>query len=99
MDILIAQTNSQPGSGIAAFLPMILIGLIFYYLILRPQTKEKKKIELEISNLKIGDKVLTRGGICGKIINFTGKNKQKVILESNGAVKLTVLRNYLTLDK
>ena len=99
MEILFAQTNAPGGSGFAAFLPMILIGLIFYFLILRPQTKQKKIHELELSNMKVGDKVITRGGILGKIIDITGKNKQRIIIKTDKETRLTVSKSYLTLDK
>ena len=98
MELIFAQTNSPSGSGIAAFLPMILIGLIFYFLILRPQTQQRKKHELELSNLKIGDKIITRGGIYGKIESFQGKNNSKVLITSGTNIKLLVSRSYLTID-
>ena len=48
MSILFAQSEQVPGSGIAAFLPFLLIGLIFYFLILRPQSKQKKDHDVYI---------------------------------------------------
>ena len=99
MEILFAQNNISSGSGIAAFLPMILIGLIFYFLILRPQTQQKKIHEIELSNMKAGDKVITRGGVYGKIIDMKGKNKQRIIIKTAEETKLTVAKSYLTLDK
>ena len=77
MSILFAQSASAGGS-IAAFLPFILIGLIFYFLILRPQSKQKKDHDLMLSNLKKGDKLLTRGGLYGTMVNFQGKNDSSI---------------------
>ena len=99
MEFLFAQTNSSSGSGFAAFLPMILIGLIFYFLILRPQTQQKKAHELELSNLKVGDKIITRGGIYGKIIEMAGKDKNKITIKTDNETRLTVSKAYLSLDK
>ena len=95
MDFLFAQNNGNAGNGIAAFLPIILIGLIFYLLILRPQTKQRKQHADTLSNLKKGDKILTRGGIYGKIVNFQGNNNNKVSIDVGSGVKLTIARSYI----
>ena len=95
MDILLAQNSSQSGSGLLGFLPIILIGLIFYLLILRPQTKQRKQHEDTLANLKKGDKIITRGGLYGKIINFQGKANNKVIIDTGESRKLTVSRAYI----
>ena len=95
MTILFAQTNANTGSGIAAFLPFLLIGLIFYFLILRPQSKQKKDHENALANLKEGDKVLTRGGAYGKIVNFQGKNSHIVTLDVGSGTKINFARSYV----
>ena len=95
MSILFAQSASAGGS-IAAFLPFILIGLIFYFLILRPQSKQKKDHDLMLSNLKKGDKILTRGGLYGTIINFQGKNNHKVIIDIGSDTKVAIGRTYVS---
>ena len=95
MDILLAQNSLQPGNGILGFIPIILIGLIFYLLILRPQTKQRKQQENTLANLKKGDKIITRGGLCGKIVNFQGKNESKVTIDAGSGVKLNIVRSYI----
>ena len=95
MELLIAQDSVLPGSGIAAFLPILLIGLIFYLLILRPQSKQRKQHENALSELKKGDKIITRGGLYGKIVNFQGKNNSKVIIDAGSGVKLNIARSYI----
>ena len=95
MEILYAQNGSQAGSGIATFLPILLIGIVFYFFILRPQTKQKKQHEKALSDLKKGDKIITRGGLYGKIINFQGKNDSKVTIDAGSDVKLTIARSYI----
>jgi len=95
LELLIAQDSVLPGSGIAAFLPILLIGLIFYLLILRPQSKQRKQHENALSELKKGDKIITRGGLYGKIVNFQGKNNSKVIIDAGSGVKLNIARSYI----
>ena len=95
MDIIHAQNSVQSGSGLLGFVPIILIGLIFYLLILRPQTKQRKQHENALSNLKKGDKIITRGGIYGKIINFQGKNESKVTIDAGTNIKLSIARSYI----
>jgi preprotein translocase subunit YajC len=95
LDFLIAQSNGQPGSGILPFIPILLIGLIFYFLILRPQTKQRKQHETELSELKKGDKIITRGGLYGKIVNFHGKNDSKVCIDAGSGIKLNIARSYI----
>lgn len=95
MDILIAQSNVQSGSGIAAFLPIILIGLIFYMLILRPQSKQRTQHQNTLLNLQKGNKIITRGGIYGKIVNFRGKENNIVNIDVGNGAKLTIDRSYI----
>ena len=85
----------QLGSGIATFLPILLIGLIFYLLILRPQAKQRKQHETTLADLKKGDKIITRGGLYGKIVNFNGKNDSKVTIDAGSGVKLNIARSYI----
>ena len=95
MHILLAQSNGQPASGILGFLPIILIGFVFYLFILRPQFKQKKQHENALSELKKGDKIITRGGLYGKIVNFNGKNESKVTIDAGSGVKLNIARSYI----
>ena len=96
MNILFAQSLNVPtGSGIAAFLPFILMGLIIYFLIIRPQSKQRKQHDSTIAGLKKGDKILTRGGLYGKIVNFQGKNDNKVTIDAGPGVKLKISRSYI----
>ena len=96
MSILYAQTTSVSGGGIAAFIPFLLIGLIFYFLILRPQSKQKKEHVIMLNTLKKWDKILTRGGVYGKVINFQVKKNQKVIIDVGSDMKIAVARTYIS---
>ena len=87
--------SNAPGAGIAAFLPFLLIGIIFYALIIRPQSKQKKSHDEMLKNLKKGDKIITRGGLYGKIANFQGKNDNIAIIDVGSDIKIKVSRSYI----
>ena len=84
---LVAQ--GQPG-GIALFLPLILIMVIFYFLMILPAQRRQKKVTEMLSTLKNGDKVITNGGIYGTIVGLEGDTVQLRIAEQ---VKMKVARN------
>ncbi len=81
-----------PVEMITSFLPLIIIVVLFYFLLIRPQRKRDKETKAMLSAMKVGDKVVTIGGICGKIIkikdNFVfietgniGTEKEKSVLK------------------
>ncbi len=59
------------GAGFASFIPLILIFAVFYFLLIRPQQKKAKEHQYYLGNLKKGEKVITGGGIHGRITNLT----------------------------
>jgi len=59
-------------SPIAALVPFVLIFVLFYFLILKPQQKQGRERQEMLKNLKRGDTVITSGGIYGRILNITG---------------------------
>lgn len=62
-----AGTKPAQGGGFQMFLPMILVFVIFYFLLIRPQSKQRKEHQKLIQNIKKGDEVVTASGIHGKI--------------------------------
>jgi preprotein translocase subunit YajC len=71
LDFFIASAHaqdavSQPG-GLMSFLPLIIIFVIFYFLLIRPQMKRAKEHKNLVANLGTGDEVVTNGGLLGKI--------------------------------
>lgn len=64
-----ADTPPPTGSALGAFMPLIIIFAIFWFLLIRPQQKEKKAHQQMLANLKKGDKVITSSGIYGVIFD------------------------------
>tara|TARA_B100000287_G_C20548588_1_gene747552 strand:+ start:252 stop:542 length:291 start_codon:yes stop_codon:yes gene_type:complete len=79
------------GSGIGQFIPLILIFIIFYFFLIRPQQKKVKEHKLMVENLKRGDKVITSGGIIGTIERIIDNEKVEVSLSDN--VKVEIMRS------
>ena len=83
-----------PAAMIQSFLPLILIFVIFYFLLIRPQSKKAKEHKQMLENLKKGDKVMTNGGIYGLIDDIDGENVTlKIGVGSD--VKIKVNRGYI----
>tara|TARA_B100000579_G_scaffold433530_1_gene452463 strand:+ start:1204 stop:1491 length:288 start_codon:yes stop_codon:yes gene_type:complete len=79
------------GSGIGQFIPLILIFVIFYFFLIRPQQKKVKEHKLMVENLKRGDKVVTSGGIVGSIERVIDNDKVEVQISDN--VKVEVIKS------
>jgi preprotein translocase subunit YajC len=75
------------------FVPLIAIFAIFYFLVLRPQSKKAKDHQKMLSELKKGDDVVTQGGIIGRI---TGIKDSEMTLQVQEGVRLRVLRSSIT---
>ena len=65
--ILLAQSNPAQGSTMGMFVPMILMVVIFYFLLIRPQQKKAKEHTKMVDALKSGASVVTRGGVVGTV--------------------------------
>ena len=63
-----AQAAAQQPSMLASFIPLILIFLIFYFLLIRPQQKKQKEHKILLESIKRGDEILSSGGILGKVL-------------------------------
>ena len=77
------------GGGIGQFVPLILIFAVFYFLLIRPQQKKAKVHQQFLTDMKKGDRVLTGGGIHGRI---TGLTESTVTLEIAEGVRIKVNR-------
>ncbi len=70
-------------SGIGQFVPLILIFVIFYFFLIRPQQKKVKEHKAMVENLKRGDKVVTSGGIVGTVERIIDNDKVEVQIAEN----------------
>ena len=78
------------GEGITSLIPLVLIFIIFYFFLIRPQQKKVKEHKLMVENLKRGDKVVTTGGIIGSIERIIDNEKVEVLITDN--VKVEIVR-------
>ncbi|NMW31034.1 preprotein translocase subunit YajC [Altererythrobacter sp. RZ02] len=68
LNLLTAAAGAEAPPGWIQFLPLVGMGLIFWFLIIRPQMKRQKEHQEKVSSMKKGDKVVTAGGLIGKVI-------------------------------
>jgi len=86
MNLSIFLMAPQPGqSPLSTFLPIILIMVVFYFFMIRPQMKKSKEQKQFRESLKKGDKVITIGGIHGKILEI---NESTIVIETEGQGRL-----------
>ena len=76
------------GSGIGQFRPLILIFVIFYFFLIRPQQKKVKDHKLMVESLKRGDKVVTAGGIVGTVERVIDNDKVEVSISDDVKVEI-----------
>ena len=76
------------GSGFAQFIPLILIFVIFYFFLIRPQQKKVKDHKIMVSALKRGDEVITSGGIIGNVERILGEDKIDLSISENVTVQV-----------
>ena len=77
-------------AGIGQFIPLILIFVIFYFFLIRPQQKKVKEQKIMVESLKRGDKVVTSGGIVGTVERIIDNDKVEVEISEN--VKVEIVR-------
>ena len=78
-------------SGISQFIPLILIFVIFYFFLIRPQQKKVKEHKAMVENLKRGDKVVTSAGIIGTVERIVDAEKAEILIAEN--VKVEVMKS------
>ena len=82
------------GQGIAQFIPLILIFVIFYFFLIRPQQKRVKDHKAMVESLKRGDEIITSGGIIGTIDRVMEDDRIEVIIGEN--TKVQIIRSTIT---
>ena len=76
------------GSGFSQFIPLILIFVIFYFFLIRPQQKKVKEHKLMVAALKRGDEVVTSGGIIGRVERILGDDKVDLSISENVTIQV-----------
>ena len=82
------------GQGIAQFIPLILIFVIFYFFLIRPQQKRVKDHKAMVESLKRGDEIITSGGIISTIDRVMEDDRIEVVIGEN--VKVQIIRSTIT---
>jgi preprotein translocase subunit YajC len=94
MYALVLLLMGSPDDG--AYLNLIFLGLIFavfYFFIIRPQTKKQKEIREKVNNLEKGDKVITSGGLVGHVNKI---EDDSILLEIHKDVKARIMKNAIS---
>ncbi len=87
-----AQENGKPEDGPGFWLPMLAIGILFYFLMIRPQSREKAKRQELLNALKKNDKIVTIGGILGTIASVS-PDSDEVTIKVDENTRLRILRS------
>ena len=82
------------GQGISQFIPLILIFIIFYFFLIRPQQKRVKDHKIMVENLKRGDEVITSGGIIGTVERVMEDDRIEVLIGES--TKVQIIRSTIT---
>lgn len=88
-----AGAEGGQGAGFGAFIPIILMFVIFYFLLIRPQQKKAKQHKEMLGAVKKGDKIITSGGIHGEV---TGISDDVVTIEIAPKVRVKVSRGFIS---
>lgn len=94
-DEKVSAIDSQAPSGLASFIPLILICLVFYFLLIKPQQKKMKEHRNTLEHLKVGEKVFTSGGVIG-VVKAIDKKEPQVDLEVASGVVIKIIKNNIT---
>ena len=70
--------------------------LVIYFFMIRPQSIQQKKHAEMLKNLKKNDKIVTRGGVLGTIVELKGKDNNILIIDTGNNTKITVKKSYIS---
>lgn len=97
IDIAYAQ-GAQPGGGTANFIvqlfPFLVIMVIFYFLLIRPQQKQRREMQEMLNNIKEGDRIVTRGGLLGQV-DKVEQDRGTLRIELGNGTKVRIRRDYV----
>jgi|APSaa5957512622_1039677.scaffolds.fasta_scaffold87833_2 preprotein translocase subunit YajC len=89
--LLQAGEAAPKGNMLGSILPFVVMFAILYFLMIRPQRKKQKELQLMLDEVKINDEIITTGGILGKIANIK-KEKGTVVIKVDDNTKLEIQR-------
>ncbi len=93
---VVLMGSPQPGaSPYGMFIPLILVIVVFYFFMIRPQVKRQKELTTYRTSLKKGDKIVTTGGIYGKIAEI---EETTIIIEVEDKMRLKIDKNAILRD-
>lgn len=87
-----AQAGGDPTGGLMSLLPLVLIFVVFYFILIRPQQKKAKEHRAMLSDLKRGDRIVTGGGLIATVIRVTA-DSEEVIAEIARDVRVKVVKS------
>lgn len=96
--LLQAAAPAGKGGGMSGILMMVLIFVVFYFFMIRPQQKRQKEIKKQRENMQVGDKVVTSGGIYGKIREIKEDNTVIIEIAENVRIKVDKSSVFLSLQ-
>ena len=91
---LIALAAPAQGNPIVAFLPLVFMFVVFYFLLIRPQQKRQKDLDRLVRDLKKGERVTTAGGIIGTVAGI--QNDYVILKVGEGDTKIEILKSAVT---
>ncbi|MDQ6568742.1 MAG: preprotein translocase subunit YajC [Haemophilus parahaemolyticus] len=84
----------QQGSGLEMLIILAVFGVIFYFMVFRPQSKRQKEQRNLLSRLSKGDEILTSGGLIGKITKVSAED-EKIVIALNDNNEVMIYRNFV----
>jgi preprotein translocase subunit YajC len=88
---LAQASEPSSGSGLVAFLPLILMGGVLYFIMIRPQKRQRQAQQALLNSLEVGDEVMTAGGIFGTIVDID-EDEDVLTVEVAPGTKLRMIR-------
>jgi len=98
LSLLLLEAPAGGGGGMSGILMMVLIFVVFYFFMIRPQQKRQKEIKKQRENMQVGDKVVTSGGMYGKIREIKDDNTVIIEIAENVRIKVDKSSVFLSLQ-
>lgn len=84
----------DPTGGLMSLLPLVLIFIVFYFILIRPQQRKAREHREMLAALKRGDRIVTGGGVLGTVIRVTPESEEVIVeISKNPQLRVTVMKN------